>query len=100
MTPRSVAVNQVRRRRRTIPSVPPEPPRPEVAEPRYYCPACGMVRPRQGVWETEGGAVIRLHYLYRPGPWSDRQNDYQSGESLSRGTCPGGEIDLVKDRAP
>jgi hypothetical protein len=110
VTPRNLAVNQVRRRKRPIPSVPPgsswpwpgEPPCvPDVTDPRYYCPGCGMVRPEGGVGEREsdGAAVVMKHYIYRSGPWP-KGDEFKVGESLAKEICPGGPIDPVKDRAP
>lgn len=101
MTPRNLAVNQVRRRKRPIPSVPPGPVGPDVTAPRYYCPGCGQVRPEGGIGEREsdGAAVVMKHYIYRSGPWP-KGDEFKAGEPLAKEICPGGEIDLVKDRAP
>ncbi|WP_143672294.1 hypothetical protein [Streptomyces sp. OK228] len=94
-----MAVNQVRRRKRPIPSVPPPLSEPDVTAPRYYCPGCGQVRPEGGVGERESAAVVMRHYIYRSGPWP-KGDEYKIGESLAKEICPGGVIDLVKDRAP
>lgn len=104
MTPRNLAVNQVRRRRRPIPSVPPTPSVPDVTAPRWYCPGCGQVRPEQGVWEVEGDnsthhTAVRRHFVYVPGPWP-KGMEHRIGESMGRTECPGGPIDPIKDRAP
>lgn len=100
MTPRSMATNQVRRRKRPIPSVPPTPPAPDVTQPRYYCPGCGQVRPKVATWVVEDDRTeVRKHYVYRSGPWP-KGDEYKAGEPLAKEICSGGEIDLIADRAP
>lgn len=100
MTPRNTAV---RRRKRPIPSVPPDSPRtgPDVTEPRWYYPECGMVRHEGavGTRESDGASVVMKHYIYRAGPWP-KGDEFKIGESLAKEICPGGPIDLIADRAP
>lgn len=66
-------------------------------EVRYYCPACGMVRAEKDI-----GGVSQV--ITRTSPArviGHLKNGLGVGMvDMPRETCPGGEIDLVKDRAP
>lgn len=62
-------------------------------EVRYYCPGCGMVRAVKSWGVTQvltkvSPARVISHYRY------------VSDSMQAKVLCPGGEIDLVKDRAP
>lgn len=62
-------------------------------KPRYYCPACGMVRAVESWGTTQvltkvSPARVIGHF----------KNGLMTG--LPKELCPGGDIDLVKDRAP
>ena len=60
---------------------------------RYYCPACGMVRAEKDI-----GGVSQVITKVSPARVIGHiMNGLGSGPKQ---TCPGGEIDLVKDRAP
>ncbi len=72
---------------------------PACRDKRFYCPACGMVRPDLGVEPDGDEYAIRKHYINRPGPWP-KGTRLPIGEPLAKETCRGGAIDLVKDRAP
>lgn len=97
-------VNQVRRRKERLPIAPPGLVPPDVTSPRFYCPDCGEVRPEDGLWEVEGDdgiyrPSVRRHVIYRAGPWP-KGDAFRVGESMKPEMCPGGTIDLTKDRAP
>ncbi|MEV5813470.1 hypothetical protein [Streptomyces mutabilis] len=55
----------------------------------------------QGVPDSGGHVthVVLRHYRYLPGPWPEGAR-LPVGEPLDREECPGGAIDLVKDRVP
>jgi hypothetical protein len=60
-------------------------------KPRYYCPACGMVR------AVESWGVTQVLTKVSP---ARVIGHYRHTDVKAKELCPGGEIDLVKDRAP
>lgn len=56
-------------------------------KPRYYCPGCGMVRKAEAPMERQViGNVVQKHMR-------------MTGTGRNK-SCPGGKIDLIRDRAP
>lgn len=55
--------------------------------PRWYCPSCGMVRAEEswGSQQVIGDRVIA---------------HYKNTDVKDKVLCPGGKIDVVRDRAP
>lgn len=66
-------------------------------ERRYYCPACGMVRAEKDI-----GGVSQVITRLSPARVIGHLMNGMGAETVGVGreTCPGGEIDIVKDRAP
>lgn len=62
-------------------------------EARYYCPACGMVREERSI----GGHHNVITKVSPARVVGHLMNGIGAGPNEM---CPGGEIDLVKDRAP
>lgn len=63
----------------------------DAKRPRYYCPACGMVR-LESSWGVK-------QVLTRVSPARVVAHE-RSTDGKNKIFCPGGDIDLVKDRAP
>jgi hypothetical protein len=65
-------------------------------QPRYYCPSCGMVRAERDSGTPQ--VVTKASPARVLGHEMNGLGLFLVG--LAREHCPGGEIDLVKDRAP
>lgn len=81
-----------RRRRRPAPSIPEQ-------KIRAYCPACHEVQRAYGQWRALYGTHVRQHFR-EVVALDPRGGDQFAGEAVKRVRCPGGDVDLIKDRAP
>ena len=66
---------------------------------RVYCPLCGEVQWGYGQNRKLYGATVQSHFVWVLADGRHRER-YVSTEPLKVAYCAGGEIDLVKDRAP
>ncbi|MFE0101204.1 hypothetical protein [Streptomyces sp. NPDC059009] len=72
-----------RQRRRRLPAT--EPRR------RAYCPQCGEVQRSYGHWRALYGSDVHPHW---------REVVQHGSSAVTSVRCPGGRVDLTKDRAP
>lgn len=65
---------------------------------RVYCATCGEVQWGCGRDRNLYGTTVRTHTRWEPG--GEKAGALLPGEPLRPILCPGGEVDLIKDRAP
>lgn len=83
-------MSQTRRRKRT-PAVPEQ-------KVRVYCPSCFEVQSGYGYWRALYGSTVHPHYRQTAAARQSEAGDL--GEPVTSVLCKGGDVDLVKDRAP
>lgn len=92
------AMPQQRRRKRRIPVTPPGS---AAAVPtwgvRVYCTVCGEVQRNYGNWQALFNRLVEPHMRTVVPETADRR---RWAEHTVEVRCPGGVVDLVKDRAP
>lgn len=62
-----------------------------------YCPGCHEVQRGYGQWRALYGSEVRPHFRATVAAAPRRSS---LGEALTSVRCPGGAVDLAKDRAP
>lgn len=86
------------RRRRTKPApLFPESFTPSWAR-RVYCKTCGEVQRNYGQWAALQGDTVRPHRREVADAAPAKKSSFS--EPVTWVDCPGGPVDLVKDRAP
>lgn len=66
---------------------------------RVYCKSCGEVQWGFGNHRGLYGNTVRYHWIWTVSDRPSRECRIP-GEPLTEQLCPGGEVDLEKDRAP